>query len=171
MCYNSDMTEKWKPVTGWEGLYDVSDHGRVRSWSRYKKGACLALAPEKDGYLVSQFAADGRKEQFKVHQIVLREFVGPCPDGMQVSHKDGDPANNRLSNLLYETPKANTARQRDHGTAKIGAQNHNSVLTPDIVKRIRRLKGLISQDKIAAICGVSQHTISQAMRGRTWSHV
>jgi len=171
MWYNNDMTENWKPVTGWQGLYDVSDHGRVRSWSRYKNGACLKLVPDRDGYLVSQFAADGRREWFRIHQVVLREFVGPCPDGLQVSHKDGNPQNNSLSNLIYETAKANTARQKAHGTAKVGGRNHNAILTPSIVKQIRGLNGRISQDKIAAICGVSQHTISQAVRGKTWSHI
>lgn len=114
--------EEWRPVAGYEGSYEVSDHGNVRSIDRmiinkigYKqryRGKLLAPRATAEGYLrVGLPHADKR-----IHRLVLEAFVGPCPEGMEACHNDGNPANNHLGNLRWDTPSANNYDQVRHGT-------------------------------------------------------
>ncbi len=110
--------ESWLPVVGYEGLYEVSDLGRVRSLSRnrrdgrgYLPGRVLRPGPQRRGYLtVSLTDADGCVRSRRVHQLVLGAFVGPRADGMEVLHNNDVPGDNRLVNLRYGTRSDN---QRD----------------------------------------------------------
>ncbi|WHP18827.1 NUMOD4 motif-containing HNH endonuclease [Cellulomonas sp. ES6] len=124
------MSERWLPVLGYEGLYEVSDLGRVRSMPREVqngRGVMVAggrlLKPtvsERRGSLIVSLSVHNRAESRLVHRLVLESFVGPRPDGMEACHGDGDPGNNRLSNLRWDTHESNMDDQRRHGT------NHNS---------------------------------------------
>lgn len=115
------MTERWLPVPGFEGFYEVSDQGRVYAHARTvmrqhptRQGARM-LKPELAGppwkkYLRVTLIVHGIRHRIKVHHLVLLAFVGPRPAGMQALHTDDDPLNNHLSNLRYGTPSEN---QRD----------------------------------------------------------
>lgn len=121
------MTETWLPVIGFEGYYEVSDQGRVRSVTRIVAGKegrprvaqGLILRPGTDrgygGKRVSLGGPGGRQTR-KVHRMVLESFVGLAPDGMVCCHNDGDPSNNRLENLRWDTPSANMLDRVKHGT-------------------------------------------------------
>ena len=101
--------ETWNPIEGYP-RYEVSDFGRVRSldypvhyrrengaeWSRIERGRVLKPRRLPNGYLRVCLGAD--YEDY-IHRLVLLAFVGPCPEGMQCAHDDGDRGNNRLSNL------------------------------------------------------------------------
>ncbi len=108
--------ERWLPVTGWEGFYEVSDHGRVRSIDRVimsrssagglcehrRKGRIKNQASDKDGYKLVTFCRDGKEKMRRVHQLVMEAFAGPRPAwATMVNHKDGVPSNNLLSNLEW----------------------------------------------------------------------
>lgn len=125
------MSEQWRPVVGYEGFYEVSDHGRVRSvprgvWKRSRWGSMawyevpvrqLRLTP-LDGYRVVGLRrndATGQRQK-KVHRLVLEAFVGPCPDGMEACHWNGDRADNRIVNLRWDTPSSNSYDRVRHGT-------------------------------------------------------
>jgi hypothetical protein len=110
--------EQWRPIPGWEGLYSVSDQGRVRSERRTvtRTDGIRRVCPEKilksinssDGRLhVSLCDRPKRVVTKRIHQLVLLAFVGPCPEGMEVLHWDDNSANNRLSNLRYGTRSEN----------------------------------------------------------------
>lgn len=118
--------EQWRPIPGYEGRYEASDQGRVRSVDRWvanrygrfiRPGRLLKLTPGKRGYplvdlrLRGALRADGtrtaRGKMRTVHSVVLETFVGPRPPGMQVLHRNGDKTDNRLSNLRYGTPAEN----------------------------------------------------------------
>lgn len=120
------MTEQWRPVVGWEGAYEVSDRGRVRSlerktWSRRGKGfwqtvPARILRPSMSrGYLRVVLQRDGRLANMSVHHLVLTAFVGPCPDGLEACHYDDDPRNNGLTNLRWDTRAANHADRTRNG--------------------------------------------------------
>ena len=118
------MLEEWRPVLGYEGLYEVSDAGRVRSLSREVRsgrgvrvveGRVLHPTPGALGRL-SVSLSNGRAVVRLVHHLVLEAFVGPRPDGAECCHGDGDASNNRLSNLRWDTHRANVLDAVAHGT-------------------------------------------------------
>lgn len=120
------MNTEWRPISGYEGYYEVSNKGIVRSLDRdvehavsgvvRRRGRVIKLKPHKDGYRMVTLHKEGRRKNRMVHQIVLEAFVGPCPPGQQTCHNNGDPSDNRLENLRWDTPKANVADKRRHGT-------------------------------------------------------
>lgn len=92
----------WKPVPGYEGHYEVSDEGQVRSLRR-RVPIILAASVGKRGYRVADLRVGGVRRARYVHQLVLEAFVGPRPGGMITRHLDDNPLNNRLENLRYGT--------------------------------------------------------------------
>lgn len=120
------MNTEWRPISGYEGYYEVSNEGVIRSLDRdiehavsgtiRRRGRIIRLKPHKDGYQVATLHKEGRRKNRMVHQIVLEAFVGPCPPGQQTCHNNGDPSDNRIENLRWDTPKENMADKRRHGT-------------------------------------------------------
>lgn len=128
------MPERWLPVVGFEGQYEVSDHGRVRSlprvqfWrrticgkliegERHFSGKVLTPTPKKAGHMHVQL---GRANRFYVHHLVLNAFVGPAPAGHECLHWDDEPSNNHLSNLRWGTRSENLADfARNYGRRQI----------------------------------------------------
>ena len=119
-------TETWKPVVGWEGLYEVSDLGRVWSLERtvtFKDGrtrtwnaAMRKPQVRPSGHLAVMLHRGGKRGKgYGIHQLVMAAFVGPCPAGMEVCHNNGDPTDNRLENLRYDTRAANIRDCIDQG--------------------------------------------------------
>lgn len=113
--------EIWKPVPGWEGLYEVSNRGAVRSL----RGKGRILKPQRGSKgkgradaqyprVVFKRTVDGEHihERVRVHRLVWSVFRGPIPEGLEVNHKDLDRANAALSNLELLTRKANLAHAR-----------------------------------------------------------
>ena len=128
------MTENWKPVVGWEGLYEVSDHGNVRSLDREVpsrnqngpfvkklKGRELKLKVNTSGHLRVDLCRDSQVSAREVHRLVLEAFRGTCPPGHECCHWDGNPQNNHLSNLRWGTSSENkmdNIRNNTHHYAK-----------------------------------------------------
>lgn len=115
------MTEQWRPIPGWAGLYEASDHGNVRSLDRLVKGHLIkgrVLRPGSNpkGYRVYVLCRDGQRTAHTGHTLVIAAWVGPRPEGMHVAHRNGDRADNRLANLRYCTPSENERDKRSHGT-------------------------------------------------------
>lgn len=116
--------EEWRSVVGHEGQYEVSSLGRIRSVSRwvnnpgggkrYIRGRIRKAPPNSWGYPTVALATG--KGSIAVHRAVVEAFRGPIPQGMQVRHLDGNPANNVLPNLVAGTPSENMADCLEHGT-------------------------------------------------------
>lgn len=98
------QTETWKPVTGYEGLYEVSDQGNVRSFQR-KKGL-LKLMGDSYGYRQVHLSKNGKPVRYKVHRLVAALFLGLTSE-MHVDHIDGTRSNNKVSNLRVCTLEEN----------------------------------------------------------------
>jgi hypothetical protein len=113
--------EEWRPVPGWEDIYEVSNHGRVRSRrvGRYS-GRVLAACAGPGGYRAVQLYRDGMRQQAYVHTLVALTFHGPRPAGLQIRHLDGNQLNNRPENLCYGTAAENAADTYRHGYVKGG---------------------------------------------------
>jgi hypothetical protein len=112
-------TEVWKPVVGFEGLYEVSNLGTVRSTGRGKAWQTSRLMKpsiDRRGYAnVALSNGVTRRTTRAVHRIVLEAFAGCRPSGMECRHLNGDKRDNRLRNLQWGTPKENAADRRKHG--------------------------------------------------------
>jgi hypothetical protein len=107
-----DDTERWLPVVGFEGLYEVSDLGRVKS---HRRGAPRILRPGPSNYGHLSVVL-GRGNTRMVHRLVLEAFAGPCPRGHESLHGDGGPTDNKLSNLRWGTRTENIRDAVRHGT-------------------------------------------------------
>lgn len=110
------MIETWKAIPGYEGYYEVSDQGRVRSldrWidtkqgPRFRRGVVRKPKRGTHGYWELPLNLDGRERTHTVHSLMMLAFVGPRPDGQEVLHGDDDKDNNTLENLRYGTKPEN----------------------------------------------------------------
>ena len=171
-------TEKWVPVAGYVGLYEVSDLGRVKALARSVRAGRgnrpaneMILSPIKGstGYMVVSLCKLGIKIQMAVHLVVLRSFVGPRPLGLLACHGDGNANNNALSNLRWDTHANNVLDRKRHGTDLYGERAPAAKLTDDTVRQIRKRDKSIAQ--WSRELGVSLHTVYRARSGETWGHI
>lgn len=165
------MREEWRPVVGFEGLYEVSDLGRVRSVAGQYAGRILRPGPHRGGYGLLHLYLGRDRRVATVHAVVAAAFIGPRPPGMCVCHNDGDPKNNRVSNLRYDTPRANNGDKRRHGTHVCGEKSPVAKITAEQVLEIRALRGRVKQADIAARFGVTFSNVSAIQLGKSWRHV
>lgn len=112
---------EWRSVLGFEGLYEISDDGQVRSArGRLRK----PVENRPNGYLTVQLRRDLRTHKRYIHRLVLEAFVGPCPPGMECCHRDGDIGNNSVPNLYWGTRKQNIEDMLRHGTHYWARRSH-----------------------------------------------
>lgn len=118
--------ESWLPVPGWEGLYEVSDKGRIRSLPRktvsgWRGGNVLKPGLDTRGYFFVILTYGRRREQFTVHALVAAAFIGPRPEGADVCHGRMGKHCNEPGNLRYDTRQGNildsVLRDRTHANA------------------------------------------------------
>lgn len=112
----------WKPILGYEGLYEVSDKGQVRSVDRVNhlgskhKGRILRERTIPNGYVAVALTKEGKQTQYSIHRLVAIAFYGePTDKDMQVNHKDGNKKNNVASNLEWVTRVENMRHAHDTG--------------------------------------------------------
>lgn len=177
------MSEQWRAVPGFEGLYEVSDLGRVRSldraetvgnrWGsktrRFVPGRVLALKRAGRGYRAVALSVRGEVTYANVHRLVLRAFVGERGDGQETRHLNGVRHDNRLLNLVYGTGAENQADRERHGTGQRGERNASHKLTTEDVLAIRSARA--SQATIARQFGISQGQVWRILQRQQWSHV
>ena len=129
-----ESTENWLPVVGYEGSYEVSDCGRVRTVAT---GLIRKLSVKKSGHLKVSLWRDGRERTVHVHTMVLEAFVSSRPDGFMACHNNGNPSDNRVENLRWDTPGANNRDKRKHGTDHKVNRTHcprgHALIEPNIV--------------------------------------
>jgi len=115
------MKETWRPIPGYEGYYECSDLGNVRSidrliGNRLFKGKILKRLLGSHGYYTVVLSKDGKVKTRTIHSLVMLTFIGPPPEGLEVLHGEGGPADNSLSNLKYGTRSENMHDMRRDGT-------------------------------------------------------
>lgn len=154
-------TELWKPVRDYDGIYEVSDAGRVR---RVRSGRILKTR-RSDGYGVASLCREGEYEKRLVHRMVLEAFVGPCPDGAEGCHFDGDPNNNALSNLRWDTRKKNIRDMLRHGRGTIKLSN------ADVLAALDERRRGATQAAVAKKYGVARTYLSAIENGHYRSFV
>lgn len=145
--------ERWLPVPGYEGSYEVSDLGRVRGLdreidnghggARRWSGRVLKPGMDKNGRLGVTFCVQSVKRRRLVHQVVLETFVGPRPDGLHGCHNNGVSSDNRVGNLRWDTPTENMLDKTRHGTnylanRKVCPRRHQLRVPNLVASRLRK---------------------------------
>jgi hypothetical protein len=154
----------WRPVVGYDGLYDVSDQGEIWSWQLWRgtRGRILRGNCDAKGYLRVWLLGRGKRRYRLIHQIVLEAFAGPCPPGHEGRHgrAGGSRTDNRLINLEWGTRADNVADKIRDGTTR---------LSPDDIAMIRvsREAGWRLRE-IADEFGVSISAVHGVLSGRNW---
>jgi hypothetical protein len=121
------------------------------------------------GYHYVCLRTDGAKKTFAVHRLVLEAFIGPCPEGKQVAHQDGNPRNNCVMNLRWASAKENIDDRRRHGRTAVGERNGSSKLDRHAVNTIRRMKDAgFSAYETARLASVHPTTIESIWKNETW---
>ena len=167
--------EVWKDIPGYEGRYQASNEGRIRSVDRYVR--VVPHGVEAKRLIKGQILKPGRycksghvsvvlghnANGSPVHQLVALTFIGPCPDGMEVCHNDGDPTNNAVSNLRYDTRTENIKDVYRQGG------RWRKLSAGDVMEIRAQLETGARGADIAKARGLSQSLISAIKTGRYYS--
>lgn len=169
-----DGMEEWRAVVGAEGRYEVSNLGRVRSLlNRYGNPRPLMLSAWLcNGYPTVAIRKHGwpRSRPIAVHVLIAESFLGPCPEGHEVNHKDFNRANSVLLNIEYVTYSENNLHAFRHGRKPVRGERVGAAkLTAEQVKEIRNSKE--SHVQAARRLGVHPTTILRVRSGEFWRHV
>ena len=167
------MSEIWKDIRDFEGWYQVSNLGRVRSLDRFinhylggkrlYKGS-LVKQQNKRGYNIVRFKKDGKSYYFQVHRLVAIEFIDDSKQDLQVNHIDGNKQNNNFLNLEWVTPSENIQHALTIGKFdKVQKLNSNDVIK--IRDSKRSLRSLGSE------YGVSSTIIHRVKSGKSYKHI
>ncbi len=157
--------ERWIPVVSWEGYYEVSDRGRIRSLDRtvpYKGGTPRRLRGKvitrhlTSGYPSVVLSRNGLSSTEYVHALVLTAFVGPRPEGMECCHWDGNRLNAELGNLRWDTHSENQYDQVRHGTHKEHNQTHCSRNHPLVMPNLLKYR-MVQGHRICRACACARN--------------
>ena len=172
---DADYTDEiWKTIP-FATEYEVSNMGSVRrtvARERCQSGKIIktTLAGARRSYEYVGFVHnDGKRRSMGMHRVMLLTFVGPCPSGHEGAHIDGNSLRNRLGNLEWKTPKANSADRAIHGTQTRGTKYGLGKLTENAVRVIRAAKG--TQSEIGQDFGISQSMVWKIRNGKAWAHI
>ena len=161
------MQELWLPVVGYEGLYEVSDQGRVR-----RNGRVLRPITTVGCYASVSLSRKGVRKRQYVHTLVLTAFVGPRPAGHNACHGPTGGFDNSLRNLRWGTQASNLADRERDGTVNRGERNGMAKLTDEKVRLVRELVAAgRAYTEVAQLVGVHKMQVSRVRRGITWKHI
>lgn len=160
------MKEIWKDIDGYEGLYQVSNLGRVKSFHKWKKASCpdeyiLKTDQNNRGYHQVMLYKDGTRHKFLVHRLVANAFI-PNPDNLpHINHVDENTGNNRASNLEWCTPQYNNC----YGTAKFRAMITKSSPVDQCLINGQWIATYVSTSVAEEITGTKAGEINACIRG------
>lgn len=169
--------EIWKPIPSLNCIYEASNFGRFRNAITKH---VLKQFISKHGYMILQARPEkNHTVNIRVHKAVAEAFIGPCPKGYVVNHKDGNKKNNTPENLEYVTSSQNNQHALDNGlrhpadmkkyTPK-GEQRYNAKITEEMVYKILKLREETGYGcrRIAKILGINHGIVNGILTGRTW---
>lgn len=168
--------ELWKSITGYEGMYEVSNMGNIKSLARphRRSDKMLTFGMNEKGYLIVGLHNHGQKTK-TVHRIVAIEFVRNPHGHSDVNHLDGNKLNNNDWNLRWDTHQENIQHGHDTGLFNMarGGRNKFSKLTDEIVLQIREMHatGKYSRTELANLFSICHQNVGFIVRRKTWTHI
>ena len=172
MNYNTEE-EVWKDVKGYEGLYEVSNLGRIKS---LRAKIVMKDYIDRYGYKLIGLYKEGKSKSFRVHRLVVEAFKG-IPETMEVNHKDYNRTNNRLSNLEVVTTDENNAYSLENvlKAHKRETRTHtgNAKITADDVHEIRSLykTGKYTQKELGKEYGIKRSAVGDIVNYKSWTTI
>lgn len=174
-------TEIWKDIPEYEGLYQVSNLGRVKSLNRIIKSKLIGsfqkqgtiIKPHKRGnYLKVSLSKNGEINQLSVHRLVAQTFVVNPEKKPCVNHKNGDKIDNKDTNLEWMSYSENTTHSYKNGFQKVqfGSKTSQAKLNELQVLQIRQLSKKITVTEIESKYNMTVSTISQIINRKLWKH-
>ena len=154
--------------------YLINNEGKI--WSKPRK-IFRKVHKNKDGHVFVVLCKDGKMYNRYIHQLLLKTFVGPRPEGWVCRHLNGDPADNRLENLCWGTPSENQKDAVKHGTSAalnmFGEKCPSSKLTEREVKEIKWLlkHSTLLQREVAVLYNITQANVHCINAGKSWKHL
>ena len=177
------MSEIWKDIEGYEGLYQVSNRGRVKSLERIvmRKNGRPYSVPElikerqidHKGYDRIGLNKNGKKKRFFVHRLVLQAFNQSSDETLEVNHIDGNKLNNNVENLEWVTSSENSIHAFENNLHNHqGERNTNASITDSEAKEIKKLKGKgLTQKEVGEMFGTTNYVVANIWNRRGWTHV
>lgn len=168
------ILEEWRPVVGHEGWYEISSLGRARRVRRSagaRVGHLLKAHPNRKGYLCVVLYVNGQHFCRRIPRLVAEAFLGPCPAGHEVNHRNGIKADNCAANLEWATKSHNRRHAILMGLVPVGERCYNAKLTEANVRVIRAMRGHVTARELAHRFGVASTVILGVQTRRSWRHV
>lgn len=173
-------SEFWLAIVDYEGMYEVSNLGRVKSLDRVDsrgwaiKGRIMKMFLNRAGYFKVQLFCNGKPSTRLVSRLVAQAFISNPENKPTVNHLNGNKASNVVENLEWATHEENSKHAVATGLRppNRGIKNGQSKLTPALIHRARTLNEVgHGQRKIAKLFGVSKSCIASALKGTNWKHL
>jgi len=162
----------WKDIPGYENLYQISDTTLVKRivGKSCRKERIVYPHKNKDGYLYISLYKNNKGKTFSIHRLMLESFIGPCPEGKEGCHNDGNSVNNLSWNLRWDTHSKNVHDSIKHKTF---VSNLKTKLNKEIIIEIRKLwkEGNLTQRQIAKQFNINRGTVWQIVNYYTWKYV
>lgn len=174
------MSEVWKPVKGYEGYYEVSNLGRVKSKARkyyrsdvlyHLKERVMKVSPSSSGYNTIILTVNGKAKSYLLHRLIALAFIENPQNKKCINHKDGDKFNNSLENLEWCTYSENRNHGLRTGLIKQKRATHSHAkLTEDDVKFIKKMYSYTycGYSDIAWFYPVGHDAIRNIILGEKW---
>lgn len=183
------MGEVWRYVPDWDGYYQVSNQGRVRSVERTAeygtrstkvkrcfqtwRGRILKLYLGRDGYHRVEFRRNGKRTSYLVSRLVAIAFLPNPLNKPQVNHKNGVRSDNRVHNLEWATGKENVRHAVESGLMPKGESKPTAVFCDSDIRKMRKMRNVdgLMLKEIAMLFKTDTGTVSKIARGLRWGHV
>jgi len=177
------MKEEWSEISGYEGYYEVSNLGSIRSIERYvnSKNRSLALKRAKSiktskrgDYISVNLTRENKQKTFSVHRLVALTFIPNPENKLEVNHIDGNKLNNSINNLEWCTRSENEIHSYINGlqSGRKGSKHHfTNLKEEDVIQMFYDLNNGLTRKEISIKYALSYSNTCKILKGRIWSHI
>ncbi len=176
------MNEEWKDIIGYEGLYQVSNLGRVKSLFRFSKRKNYVITIQEKllkilngpkGYNLIRLSRNGILKTYRLHRLIAQAFIPNPENKPEVNHINGNKKDNCVNNLEWVTSAENMqhAHKNNLASKRFGSNNNNTKLLEKDILYIRAIANKKSVKELAILFNVNVQAIYKIIKKQTWKHI